>query len=865
MIEAGLVYIHSSQTSRGFVGCGALVEGPFVVTCRHVWDQASQAAGSGPVLVCFPPPQGNGVAVFNTAVLVDACNVDPNPPDLVILDVGDPPSNSAVLSVARAGVAEIGRATILAGLAGRNPHDRYAPRLTVIHGSIQPVVDSEGLRQFTGTDASVYWSDHGCSGSPVGLRQGTTLAGILCLSETAARPGGNAIHEAFVLPASTIHRFLCAHVGHRSAEARDIDHAKMPRILDKLGASTLSVDELRSRLGFFFDSVEALAAELKAAPHPTAVTSSAAHSMDGAARVLAAFSRSRELSAIFEPVAAMAVLDEALAEEARIRRQRMLPLLSEKVLQQRLVHNHQGAAATLTEITTLDPDTPWGWIQLGDACRQLGSSEAALDAYRVGLRTAERDADQTYLAAFQQRIGDFLVKSGERAQALAAYRACLDIARRQLDGDPDNAARRHEFAVSHNRIGAVLCIEGDRTGALAAYRVSLDILEVLVRDEPGQLPWQRDLALTHQEIGDMVLSRGSRSDTLAAHHAYSASLAIRKRLADRDTLDAGCQQDLAIAHGRISDLLRRDGRLPEALAEARVSLAIAQRLAEQDPDRAEFQRELSANHNDVGYLLTRLTHRADPVGASEEALEEFNAGLRIIQHLCARDPEQTGWQHDLSTSHERIGDVLLARGDFPAALAAFQASLAIRRTLSTRDPGNVEWQRELCVIHNKVGNAFGGQARLGEDADDGPTRQQSADAAFESFRAALAIMQPLAARDPDNMVWQHDLSGIHERMGGILLLYGDVAGAMGEFQANLSITERLVARDPGNAGRQRDMIISCVKMASVDPAGPRAWISRALSIAARLAEGDRLAPADAWMIPDLQRRLQDLPPEAVPT
>ncbi len=48
MIEGGLVYIHSDRDSSGFAGGGALVQGPFVVTCRHVRDQAREAAPGVP-------------------------------------------------------------------------------------------------------------------------------------------------------------------------------------------------------------------------------------------------------------------------------------------------------------------------------------------------------------------------------------------------------------------------------------------------------------------------------------------------------------------------------------------------------------------------------------------------------------------------------------------------------------------------------------------------------------------------------------------------------------------------------------------------------------------------------------------------
>jgi hypothetical protein len=93
MIEQGLVYIHSIKPARRFVGCGALVEGGYVATCRHVWRMATDAAARAEpnqplnVEVEFPRArQEGGGTVRRAARLVDACDSAAKPaPDLVLL------------------------------------------------------------------------------------------------------------------------------------------------------------------------------------------------------------------------------------------------------------------------------------------------------------------------------------------------------------------------------------------------------------------------------------------------------------------------------------------------------------------------------------------------------------------------------------------------------------------------------------------------------------------------------------------------------------------------------------------------------------------------------------------------------------
>jgi response regulator RpfG family c-di-GMP phosphodiesterase len=74
----------------------------------------------------------------------------------------------------------------------------------------------------------------------------------------------------------------------------------------------------------------------------------------------------------------------------------------------------------------------------------------------------------------------------------------------------------------------------------------------------------------------------------------------------------------------------------------------------------------------------------------------------------------------------------------------------------------------------------------------------------------------------------------------------------------MDIAERLAASDPSNTGWQRDLVMSLVRLAEAAPHLAREHVIRALAIVTSLAETDRLAPSDAWMIEDLTGRLHRL-------
>jgi len=76
--------------------------------------------------------------------------------------------------------------------------------------------------------------------------------------------------------------------------------------------------------------------------------------------------------------------------------------------------------------------------------------------------------------------------------------------------------------------------------------------------------------------------------------------------------------------------------------------------------------------------------------------------MDIISRLAEADPDNAGWQRDLSVSHNKIGDVRVEQGDLSGALESYRASMAIRERLAEADPNNAGWQRDYAVNLSKL-------------------------------------------------------------------------------------------------------------------------------------------------------------------
>jgi tetratricopeptide (TPR) repeat protein len=231
-------------------------------------------------------------------------------------------------------------------------------------------------------------------------------------------------------------------------------------------------------------------------------------------------------------------------------------------------------------------------------------------------------------------------------------------------------------------------------------------------------------------------------------------------------------------------------------------------------------------------------------GRSTEARDAYQRSMDIAERLAASDPSNAEWQRDLSVSHNKIGEILQAQGNLAEALAAYQRGMDIAERLAASDPSNAVWQRDLSVSHDRIGDILRAQGNLAE--------------ALAAYQRGIDIRVRLAANDPSNAGWQRDLYFSHNRIGDILQAQGDLAGAFATYQRDMDIAERLAASDPTNTGWQRDLVVSLVRLADAVPHSAREHLTRALAIVTSLAETDRLAPSDTWMIENLKNQLRDL-------
>jgi tetratricopeptide (TPR) repeat protein len=157
-------------------------------------------------------------------------------------------------------------------------------------------------------------------------------------------------------------------------------------------------------------------------------------------------------------------------------------------------------------------------------------------------------------------------------------------------------------------------------------------------------------------------------------------------------------------------------------------------------------------------------------GNRDSALAHYQESLAIRRELSAMDPKNTLWQRDLSIGFLKIGNVLLASGDYPAAAAFCQNAVGTLKANGENIPDHKsllsDAQGCLCWSAVLTGN-FSKAIEAGEEAvalldhdKSCPARANLAHAYLLSnqFERARAIYQKYAGSTlEDGRKWNDEV------------------------------------------------------------------------------------------------------------
>lgn len=274
-------------------------------------------------------------------------------------------------------------------------------------------------------------------------------------------------------------------------------------------------------------------------------------------------------------------------------------------------------------------------------------------------------------------------------------------------------------------------------------------------------------------------------------------------------------------------------------------------------NNVEWQHDLSTTLEKMGDILYEQ-------GKLDSALGRYRESFNIREKLARQDRENATLQLKLSFSYADIGDILTAQGEaaraesklataeskWSDALQNYDSALEIRQELANQDPNAFDRQRYMSNCLLQIGHVL--QAR-GEPKD--------LEKGLADYRKSLAINKALFIKDPKNAMWKRDYSISLEREGDVLKAQGKCAEALSSYQHSLSLRQELLSVDGANSMWQSDVSWSYLEIGDAlsdqkDFQQALENYQKSLKIAERLTKSD--PTNDEWQtnLALIQSRLQ---------
>jgi tetratricopeptide (TPR) repeat protein len=404
----------------------------------------------------------------------------------------------------------------------------------------------------------------------------------------------------------------------------------------------------------------------------------------------------------------------------------------------------------------LQPDNPtYSW--------DLGNAYLDLDRLGDALTLADTVADPAWQAAYRNNLGNRLRALGHKQEALAQYRAAVEL-------QPDNPTYRRDLAVAYldldlvddavaladrlpdptiqpafrNNLGDLLRERGHKKEALAQYQaaVKLDPDNSTYRPNLGNAYLDLDVAddavaqadkvsdpagqaAYRDNLGDRLRQRGHHQQALAQYRAAvelapdnstylrnwvqtlrmmgRVTVGLREALAMADNVSGSVAQ--AAYRVNLAAILRGFGQKDEALAQCRAAVEL-------DPDNWTYR----------WHLVVTLLHSDYAADAIEEAL--------VMAHMASDPVEQARCRSQLGYWLREFGRK--------------NEALAQHRTVVELDPDNSTYRRKLGSAYldlDRVDEALAQADRLSNPGVQAAYRDGLADQLRELGRTQQAVTQ----------------------------------------------------------------------------------------------------------------------------
>ena len=318
-----------------------------------------------------------------------------------------------------------------------------------------------------------------------------------------------------------------------------------------------------------------------------------------------------------------------------------------------------------------------------------------------------------------------------------------------------------------------------------------DISESIARSAPDNIAAQEDLALAHTKLSEVWSQSG---DLKAAFAACNRSLEINESLLAYDAENLNAKKALSSCYNNIGDLHYKNGNRVAALKAYTEAIGLFEPLFEADSANWELCLGLSTGYANVGDIQIET--------GTQAATEAYEKSIATIRRLPADATRGLDLERLLAHCHNRIGDVRLQSGDAGNAILAYKLGVEAAMAVNESDPRNTRGMIVLAVCVGKLGTA-----QLGEG--------QQKDA-IESLRESKGLFETLATADRANLRAQANFASSCAKLAEALDVAGDSEAARLEYQLSIRTLAGVVATDTAYTFAERNLAISYRQLGNLE-------------------------------------------------
>lgn len=378
------------------------------------------------------------------------------------------------------------------------------------------------------------------------------------------------------------------------------------------------------------------------------------------------------------------------------------------------------------------------------------------------------------LATSSFRLGNILLSIGEIESAIDKLKLCERLYNNIANEFPENNLHLQSWAASKIALGLLYFKRGALQYASSLFHEGLQVLKNAYLNTEDRLLLVQDLARCNTMIGDVFFAQGDVEEALTAYNNGLDFLSMLGTISSKFSEI----NDKSVILGKMGDMLRRLGRLEDALFKYQDSLNLSRALLRASPEKSYLKRSIAVDLGKIGQLFLDQ-------GNYEEAVPYLDESLNICSNLIKNDPNNDQWYRDLSVYKGRLADVYLHLRKFEQSIAMIEESLKISMSLNIKDPTNVDYINDMVISFQMMGDVLYEKKLLNE--------------ALEYYLKALEKAKHLVTFDLKNINWLKHLTAIHSRLFGIYWDFEEFTQSEFHGKEMMSICGKLVDTDKNNA------------------------------------------------------------------